>query len=120
MTEKPESVSVESIFFKLGELRDHPQSISFNNFWFKILITLFFVGGFSYFQLWAGLVLLAPEIPAAMIAMLPVFIGGTVHGDMNPKWSNSNSKCGQILGNDSQNEASEFSYFHCTSVVDEV
>lgn len=37
-----------------------------------VLLTL---GGFSTFQFWAGFVILSPEIPASMIAMLPVFVG---------------------------------------------
>lgn len=30
-------------------------------------------GGYSWFQLWATLVLLLPEIPGAMLSFLPVF-----------------------------------------------
>jgi len=34
-------------------------------------------GGFSWFQIWASVILILPEIPSAMIAMSPVLTGST-------------------------------------------
>jgi hypothetical protein len=35
------------------------------------------IGGFSWFQIWATLVIILPEIPAAMISVAPVFTGAS-------------------------------------------
>lgn len=53
----------------------------------SVLLTL---GGFSKFQFWASYAILSPEIPAAMIAMLPVFVGADPHGSAHLRQSNSN------------------------------
>lgn len=84
-------LTVENLLDQLGKLDNCLFSLQngyiflcIHFLWFKKGSKLFFIllrfhvfvpGGFSWFQLWAAVITICPEIPAAMVSLSPVLTG---------------------------------------------